>query len=168
MPGEPHHAVLLTPIPLPHRRSTSNGAWGLKDNIHGGPLPHRLRKQCHFVELAAAHTKVADVQTRRRQRRRPRVDPPEAVLARPGVRTTAARHDRHGPDGTTCTCSTDDEANMADKDQINRPPVLFNGNELWRRIRHLATTPILLHPHGISTSHAMLSMEIGSSVPTKP
>ena len=80
-------------------------------------LPHPLRNQCHFVELAAAHTKVADVQTRRRQRRRPRVDPPEAVLARPGVRMTAARHDRHGLDGTRNSymyaCSTNDEANRS-------------------------------------------------------
>ena len=151
LPGEPHatvppHPDTVASPPLYLHRSS-----GLKYNtcIHGGCmyLPHRLRKQCHFVELAAAHTKVADVQTRRRQRRRPRVDPPEAVLARPGVRTTAARHDRHGPDGTTCTCSTDDEANMADKDQINRPPVLFNGNELWRRIRHPVSMRVLLGLH---------------------
>ena len=114
-------------------------------------LPHPLRNQCHFVELAAAHTKVADVQTRRRQRRRPRVDPPEAVLARPGVRMTAARHDRHGLDGTRNSymyaCSTNDEANMVDKDQINQPPVLFNGNELWRRIRHPVSMRVLLGLH---------------------
>ncbi len=47
----------------------------------------------------------------------------------------------------TCTCSTDDEANMADKDQINRPPVLFNGNELWRRIRHPVSMRVLLGLH---------------------
>ena len=154
LPGEPHatvppHPDTVASPPLYLHRSS-----GLKYNIHGG-------KESYLPRIAFANNAISSSWPRRTQR---------SQTCKLGVGNGAAHGSIrlklfwHAPEfarrrrGTTdmgltalgiptCTCSTDDEANMADKDQINRPPVLFNGNELWRRIRHPVSMRVLLGLH---------------------
>ena len=154
LPGEPHatvppHPDTVASPPLYLHRSS-----GLKYNIHGG-------KESYLPCIRFAINAISSSWPRRTQR---------SQTCKLGVGNGAAHGSIrlklfwHAPEfarrrrGTTdmgltalgiptCTCSTNDEANMVDKDQINRPPVLFNGNELWRRIQHPVSMRVFLGLH---------------------